>query len=150
MIIKELARASPHHSTRGRKSAEPTLPPPLSFPQSSKSGLILSDPILFSSTSSPGLFPQKMGAPPIFWGKSPGDEVVSSPGLGLVPGESDSPHLIIMSLITIPTVEYFTIINATMRVASRCADCHGYLPCCLAAPFPWPGTFPTPIYWRGV
>ena len=25
-------------------------------------------------TSSPGLFPQKM-APPIFWGKSPGDEV---------------------------------------------------------------------------
>ena len=27
-------------------------------------------------TSSPGLFPQKLGgAPPIFWGKSPGDEV---------------------------------------------------------------------------
>ena len=30
----------------------------------------------YSATSSPGLFPQKMGAPPIFWGKSPGDEVV--------------------------------------------------------------------------
>ena len=30
----------------------------------------------WASTSSPGLFPQKLGgAPPIFWGKSPGDEV---------------------------------------------------------------------------
>ena len=37
------------------------------------------------STSSPGLFPQKMGgAPPNFWGKSPGDEVEARHGCAIL------------------------------------------------------------------
>ena len=35
--------------------------------------------------------------------------LLSSPGLGLVPGQGDSPYLTIISLITIPRVEFYTV-----------------------------------------
>ena len=75
-----------------------------------KRGYMCSTPLLYSRPRKwrvwlPTLPPpqsSKSGWPP---------QLLSSPGFGLVPGQSDSPYLITMSLKTIPRVEYYTICN---------------------------------------
>ena len=69
--------------TRGRGGGTPLYKPYRYVPPRSVVVLgLFGLKTLESATSSPGLFPQKMGgAPPIFGGKSPGDEDVES-GMG--------------------------------------------------------------------